>query len=181
MKRLAGEDFAALFESFERTAFRLETLDLYIVPEEAQAFDDFLAGRPFDLAWFEPWLTMIRELHDTGRQMQRVRLVADPPTDYQAFELAVTPNNLAAGEDIHLLPASMAGPLELPGYDYWLFDDRLVAVMRFTDGGSFVYAELSDDPAMVDAHRAARDVALQHAVSYADYLAARSPERSPRD
>jgi hypothetical protein len=181
MRRLAGEEFGALLGSFERTAYRLETLDLYVVPEEAQAFDDFLAGRAFDLAWFEPWLTMIRQLHDTGRQMQRVRLVADPPTDYQAFELAVTPNNLAAGEDIHVLPASMAAALDLPDYDYWLFDDALVAVMRFTDGGRFMYAELSDDPVTVAEHRTARDVALQHAIPYADYIAARSPERSPRD
>ncbi|MFJ8435307.1 DUF6879 family protein [Kitasatospora sp. NPDC094019] len=41
---LDGTEFGRLFERFHRTAFRLETLDLYDVEEEQEEFAAFLAG-----------------------------------------------------------------------------------------------------------------------------------------
>ncbi|MFI6688111.1 DUF6879 family protein [Streptomyces sp. NPDC050485] len=41
---LSGKEFGRLFETFERTAFRLETLSVYSVEEEREDFERFLAG-----------------------------------------------------------------------------------------------------------------------------------------
>ncbi|MBT2458886.1 DUF6879 family protein, partial [Streptomyces sp. ISL-86] len=41
---LSGEEFGRLFETCERTAFRLETLAVYDVEEEREDFERFLAG-----------------------------------------------------------------------------------------------------------------------------------------
>lgn len=38
--------FLALFDSFEHTAFRLETRDAYVEDEETEPLRAFLAGRP---------------------------------------------------------------------------------------------------------------------------------------
>lgn len=101
MDRLVGENFNALFETFERTAFRLETREHYTVDEEADALQEFLADGRFDLGWFEPWSQTIRTITAAGRTMSRVRVVNEPPTDYQRFELAVAPANISAGENHH--------------------------------------------------------------------------------
>jgi len=170
MGRLAGEDFNRLFSTYVHTAFRLETRDHYAVTDEAEAFRKFLAGEPYELDWHRTWLAGIRSITGSGRRMQRVRLVSEPPTDYQRFELAVTPTNLAAGEDIRVLPRSRAAGLDLPAYDFWLFDDTRLGIMHFDDDGLFQGIEMIEDPTTMTAHHAASDRALQHAMSYADYV-----------
>ncbi|MFC0529005.1 DUF6879 family protein [Phytohabitans kaempferiae] len=171
MKRLAGEDFNRLFSTYVHTAFRLETRDHYAVSDEAEAFRRFLAGEPYDLDWHQTWLAGIRSITASGRRMQRVRLVSKPPTDYQRFELAVTPANLEAGEDIRILPRSRVAGLGLPDYDFWLFDDTLLGIMHFDADGLFQGIEMIEDSTTVAAHNAARDRAIRHAISYADYSA----------
>jgi hypothetical protein len=171
MARLTGEDFNSIFESFERTAFRLETLPHYAVPIEAEAFADFLAGRPFNIDWHRPWLDTMAGHIQAGRTVQRVRVMDEPPTPYQRFELAVTPHNLAIGEDIRVLRMSAARALNLPELDFWLFDDARIVVMQFDAGGVLLDAEVSDDAARVAIHREARDRALAHAVPYVEYMA----------
>lgn len=172
MKRLVGEDFMRLFQTFDDTAFRLETRDHYAVSDEAEAYVKFLAGEPFDLEWHEAWLAGIRDIAASGRRLQRVRLVSEPPTDYQRFELVITPTNQEAGEDIRVLPRSDATDLDLPSYDFWLFDENRVAVMRFDVEGVFHGVEMVEEGSMVTAHQAARDRAISRAVPYAQYIAA---------
>ncbi|MFE5722997.1 DUF6879 family protein [Streptomyces erythrochromogenes] len=41
---LSSVEFGRLFETFERSAFRLETLAVYSVEEEREEFERFLAG-----------------------------------------------------------------------------------------------------------------------------------------
>jgi hypothetical protein len=177
--RLASEDFDAVFDSFTRTAFRLETLPHYAVPIEADAYADFLAGRPYDLTWHHAWLdTMHRKIRQ-GQRVQRVRVMDEPPTPYQRFELAVTPHNLDIGEDIRVIVRSTAVALALPACDFWLFDDQRVVSMDFDAHGVLKGAEVTDDPSRVASCQAARDLALAHAMTYAVYWD--GPEASEPD
>jgi hypothetical protein len=171
MDRLVGEDFNALFETFERTAFRLETREHYTVDEEADALQEFLADGRFDLGWFEPWLQTIRTITAAGRTISRVRVVNEPPTDYQRFELAVAPANISAGETITLLERSKARTLNLPEYDFWIFDDNRLVTMHFADDGRMVEALATEDQDVVRQHREAQARATAHATPYADYIA----------
>lgn len=161
-----------MFSTFKRMAFRLETRDFYAVFEEANAYRNFLAGEPYDLHWHQSWLAGIQDITTSGRQMQRVRLVSEPPTDYQRFELAVTPSNVEAGEDIRVLPRSIASGIELPDYDFWLFDDTRLGIMHFDHDGLFHGVEMIEEPTAVADHRQARQQALERAVPYAEYIAA---------
>src|SRR6266498_3070001 len=76
-----SEEFGRLFETFEHTAFRLETLDRYTVPEEDEALRRFLAGEPPDPDLFVSWFTLVRAATAAGKAVQRVHLISEPLTD----------------------------------------------------------------------------------------------------
>lgn len=166
---VSGDDFTDLFRRFEQTAFRLEVRRSYGIVEEDEPYQRFLAGEEPGLDWFQPWLTLMRHVTSAGRRVERVRLVDDPPSDYLRFELWGTPHNLDAGEDIRYLTHETAADLELPPYDFWIFDDRVVARVEFADDDAFLGATLSDDPEEVRRHNRHRDAAWRHAVTFSRY------------
>jgi hypothetical protein len=80
-----------------------------------------------------------------------------------------------AGDDIRYLDRTHAR--DLPDYDYWLFDSRLVAKMHFADDDTFVAFELIEDSAVVVEHNYWRDAALHHAVTRDEFAAKHSQQR----
>lgn len=73
-------EFGALFERFERSAFRIEARDHYDVDDERERFAAFLEGRPAlprtpeDAAW----LALVAASRAAGRVIERVRIVSEP-------------------------------------------------------------------------------------------------------
>jgi hypothetical protein len=84
--------------------------------------------------------------------------------DYNRWSYAVAEHNIAAGEDIRYLVRDRAETVGLPQRDYWLFDSRELAVMRFDDDDRFQGAEIVDDPSVIVQHNYWRDVAWHHAL-----------------
>jgi len=168
-----SEEFDRLFQTFERTAFRLEALDRYAVPIEDEPVRRFLAGEPVDTDWLTPYLTLVQRAAAAGKRLQRVRVVSEPPTDndYLRYEFAYYPYSIAAGEDIRVLSRAQAERLDLPDRDFWLFDSRLVALMRFDRDGHLHGVELTDEPQVVARCCYWRDAALHHATSFERYVA----------
>jgi hypothetical protein len=70
-----------------------------------------------------------------------------------------------------VLPRGRAEGLDPPDRDYWLFDSRQAALMRFDDDGHFYGVELTEDPHAVARCCYWRDVALHHAIPYERYIA----------
>jgi hypothetical protein len=173
-RRIEANDWDAwgnLFK-FGRSAFRLETLQTYAEPDEAPAVARFMAGEDpgLDTSW---WESMVRSHRDAGRSMIRVRVLIEPLSDYARFQLPYFRRFVEAGEDIRVIATSQGNwPTGIPSHDYWLFDDRDVWAMRYTDTGTFIRADLLDDPQDVAAHRRRRDVALTQAVPLHEYLTA---------
>lgn len=161
-----GGEFAGLFTSFHRTAWRFETQLTYAEDYEQAELRRYLSGAPLDVTYLTDWLSVVRAATAAGRTFQRVRVVTEPLTDYLRFELAVAPHNVAAGEEIRLLPATQARGLRLPDHDFWLFDDSRLAIMQF-ERSSFVGAQLVDDAPVVQRHRVVRDTAWRHAEPFA--------------
>lgn len=176
--RLVGEDFGRLFQTFEHTAWRLETRDSYLVEEEQDPYRSFLAGEPVGLDWFQPWLDQIAELTSSGKRIGRVRLVTTPLTDYLRFELHNTVHNQAAGEDIRFLDKATGMQLGLPDYDYWLFDSNRVGRMHFDSEGRPLGAEIITDPAIVVQHNYWRDRAIHHAIPFDEFRQTKAPRRA---
>lgn len=163
---LKGEDFGRLFETFERTAFRLETLAAYDVESEREEFADFLAGKPLPPESADnPW---VRSMTDLGKQVDRVHVLTSPLSDYLRYELAWYPGNIAAGESNGIIDAAQQQVSGLPDHDFWLYDDARVYRMHYTEAGQFVGAEPLPD-SRLDEYRRYRDIALTHAVPFSEY------------
>jgi hypothetical protein len=163
---LTGEDFGRLFETFEWTAFRLETLAVYDVSEEREEFADFLAGGPLPAKSADnPW---VRSMTDHGKQVSRVHVLSSPLSDYLRYELAWYPGNVAAGESIGIIDLARQNVSGLPDHDFWLFDDARVYRMHYTEAGQFIGGQLLPDSRLAE-YRRYRDIALTHAVSFAEY------------
>jgi hypothetical protein len=158
-------DLGKLFETFRVSAFRLETLPEYRVPQDAEWLQAFRNGesRPQERD-DRPWLTTVRRAIARGAQMQRVRLVETPLTQYQRFQFSWGyPENTDAGEEISILDYRPDGLLEV---DFWLFDDRTAVVLEYDDGGRFLRAVVAET---VEPYRQARDMALKSSVPFREY------------
>jgi hypothetical protein len=168
-----SEEFDQPFQTFKRTAFRLEALDRYAVPIEEEPVRRFLAGEPVDLGWLTPYLTLVQHARAAGKRYQRVRVVSEPliDNDYLRYEFAYYPHTIAAGEEIRILPRARAEALELPDRDFWLFDSCLVALMRFDREGHLHGVELTDEPQVVARCCYWRDAALHNAIAFERYVA----------
>ncbi|MFF3557707.1 DUF6879 family protein [Streptomyces tsukubensis] len=163
---LTGEDFGRLFETFERTAFRLETLDEYDVEEEREEIARFMAGEDMGPEWADnPW---VRSMTDKGKQVSRVHVLKSPLTDYLRYELSAYPGNITAGETIGIIDQSEQTVSGLPGHDFWLFDDRHVYRMHYTEAGAFIGGELLPAEVLPE-YRGYRERALSAAVPFAAY------------
>ncbi|PZG56339.1 hypothetical protein C1I98_01530 [Spongiactinospora gelatinilytica] len=177
MTLVSGEAFGDLFRSFERTAFRLEPRERYNSPGEQEPLRRFLAGEPDDLGWNRPWLDLMAEHAAKRKFVHRVRVVSVPLSEYSRFGLWCAQFALQAGEDIRYLDRARAQGL--PQDDYWLFDSKWAAVLRFDDDDVLLGAEIVTDPATVAELAAGRDDAWHRAVTRDQFLASLAGSRAP--
>ncbi|MGH9656906.1 MAG: DUF6879 family protein [Bryobacteraceae bacterium] len=161
---IEGAEFGELFARFTDSAFRLETLENYREPHERDAIRRFVTGRPPDDSWAGDYVRLLRRLQAGGRRIERVRVLSRPLTTYQRFVMDLAARcTVPAGEDLRVLDQSHAETIGLSlGTDFWLFDDRLAALMHF-EGGAFTGAELIDDSAEIGRLRALRQIAWKAA------------------
>jgi hypothetical protein len=161
---LTPEAFGRLFTDFEHTAFRLEVRSRYDDDEERKHFERYLRGEEPEDEWFLDWVDYLLGITGEGKRIERVRVVDEPPTDYQLWMQDIARRlSRRAGEDIRYLTRSRAAELGLPAEDYWLFDSQVAAVLHF-EGDRLLGAELVHDPSEVVKKGYVRDAAWHHAV-----------------
>jgi hypothetical protein len=146
-------DFAELLGSAKHTAVHLEMRDVYSVGNETESFGEFLRTGQTDLdpdsSFWQGWTPLVRETVARGVQMRRARIVSEPVTDYIRWEHALTPVNIAVGEEVRWLPRRLASDIALPGNDLWLIDDRRVMFHWFTGDGDWAGHEFTQDQDVV--------------------------------
>lgn len=154
---LTDGDFAGEFwdqlAGFQRTAWRWENQPFYEIGAELPNVDAFLAGHPADPMqneYLAPWMRQVAAQTAAGKQIGRVRVIEEPPTEYQRWERWLDRWNTDAGEAIMYLPRSyvrqnLSAQEPFPGTDWWLFDDARVMIMHFDGAGQRVRVELTDD------------------------------------
>lgn len=165
-----------MLAAFRVSAFRLETRDHYALDYEQAEFDQFLAGSPEpppEVSWWRPWLDRIGAFTAAGKTIGRVRVISDPPSDYQRWEIWAAPWHAAAGEQIGYLSRERAEGIGLSvALDWWLLDDERLILMYFTGSGEIDHKELITDPGTVARHRAWRDLAVRNATPAEEIAAA---------
>jgi hypothetical protein len=168
---LAGDEFADRFTTFRHTAYRLETLQSYDVPQEEEPLAAFLAGDPVSFGPSKDgWTAVIAEAVAAGKSFRRVHVVTEPLSDYLRFEMQSYRPNVEAGEDVRILPVAPGRWPDLPRHDYWLFDSADLWLMNYDEAGHFAGARSVTDAGHIVMHNYWRDAALHAAVPYAEYV-----------
>lgn len=134
-------DLERAFETFCTDAFRVEVLPAYDVPEEAADLEAWRQGRPRPARdeTSDPWLARIaQDTADGRRTWRRLRVVSDPLTEYERWELGEYAT--AQGEQVRILGRDSAIGLT----DVWLFDTgtphACAYLLRYSPGGAWIGA-----------------------------------------
>lgn len=165
---LGFEDFGRMFTNLKHSAWRLETRHRYASDEETSTYEEFI--RAGTVAWDldDPWCVNRRAQSALGKRFERVRVLDSPATDGQRYLLDNARRNSAVGETIRVLPRSTAEELRLPNEDFWIFDARVVALLRFDGADEMTGVELITNPVEVVRYCQVREAAWHHAVPYED-------------
>ncbi|MDW8806293.1 hypothetical protein P1P68_16250 [Streptomyces scabiei] len=163
------DTFRRLFETFEHTAWRLETRRGYASDREDPDYRAFLETGSAPCDFSEPWFVNVRNQTAAGKRIGRVRVADDPPTQEQLFLLDYARHNASVGEDMRYLWRKDAERTGLPAEDFWIFDSRIVALLHFDDADTLLGIELITEPARIVRYSAMRDAAMHHAVPYQQF------------
>ena len=169
MRLLQGPDFEEIFRTFDHSAFHLEVEDAYHTPDESEPFQRFLNNERDDFEWHRPWLDLVRKTTETGRRIERIRIVSLPHVDYTRWGLTVAPLNIECGEDIRWLPRPLLKGAEVTTDDFWLIDRKRVVFTVFTPDGTFSGGAETVDPVIVERCNRVRDGLWSLAIPHAEY------------
>jgi hypothetical protein len=159
---------------FRTSAFRLECRQHYDNPAERAWYARYLqTGRvPVFTPDNDSWCQRVAEARASGKTVQRVHLIREPPSDYVRFELECQRASIAAGEDVRVVvlpdnpehpPLAHDGHLE----DFWLFDDETVVALDYDPEGRFLGAR--EAQRSLRYYRELRDEVMQHSISLKEY------------
>ena len=167
----SSKTLGELFDTFEREAFRLETLDDYSKSGNVDAYHAFLAGERQPDDYNAGWIEELRSHTEKGKRVYRVHILSRPLTDYLRFELGWGyRKNMSGGEEFFILDIT-GKPNPLDGVpDFWSFDSSAVAVMNYDAAGKFLGAVVLPPERTAEFNRY-RDVALAHAEPFTEWWA----------
>jgi hypothetical protein len=169
MEAITFQEFQGIFRVVRR-AFHLELRDDYHIEDEEVPFRKWLKGEPDDFGWRIEWLSFVKGVITRGVVVQRARVVTEPHTDYVRWELALDPQNIAAGEDIRYLPRHNAEDIVLPTEDCWLFDDERLVLSLFKPGGGSGGFAREYNPDLIRRYRVVCNQVWSRAIPYTEYV-----------
>ena len=120
------------FETFERTAFRVEALPQYSVKEEHEALHQFTKTGTFT-PFNEAWWILVQSATSAGKQVHRLRLLSEKLTDYERFEIQAY-QGISAGEEIRTVLRQDYPDLT----DFWMFDETYIGELHYDEDGTFI-------------------------------------------
>ncbi|MGH3915534.1 MAG: DUF6879 family protein [Pseudonocardiaceae bacterium] len=172
-------ELARIVDGAQLSAFRLETLPQYLVPQERDEFAAWRSGRLVALPTPEtnPWLAHVAARASSGVRWSRVHVLDHPLSEYCRYEIWGYAANQAAGEQIYLADRGTHPDLESLREDFWLVDDAVAVRMIYAAQGRFERPELVEN---VRPYVAMRDIAFRHAEPLDEYVARRGRELTAR-
>ncbi|MGH3922729.1 MAG: DUF6879 family protein, partial [Pseudonocardiaceae bacterium] len=157
------DELKAEFDRMEREAFRLQQYQSYagVTGPEWEAWQ---AGKPLPAITPEnnPFLKKVAGYTATGRRVYEVHIVEWPLAKYTRYALAVIPMEMWDGSETFLVDRDVHPDLATLTEDFWMFDKRRVAVMRYDEQERFV--EVADPTEPIETYIARRDLAMKYAV-----------------
>lgn len=146
-------DWFRRLQTFRHSAVHLETLPYY--QADLDAFDRWRAGQletTVHLPDFAAWQSLVRTHTIAGRRMARVRILDEPPTEYQLFEVWLSQWNELAGESVRAIARSRAETIGLlpAGFDFWVLDEEVLLVMTHDRNGLLGEVPVVTNPGRVN-------------------------------
>ncbi|WP_084628394.1 DUF6879 family protein [Amycolatopsis nigrescens] len=167
---LGRDEWRRVFDRFERSAFRLELQQTYTMPTEQDGLRRFLAGEPKPDDHNSAWHERIRGYVGAGKVVQRAKVVQLPLTEYLRYQWSWSiPENVAAGEDYRVVDTTGKN-LDLPPYDFWMFDELVVVHLNYRSDGTQISRELVENP-NIEKYLKWRDIALENGVPFSEWNA----------
>lgn len=168
-------DMSALRGNVTEEVFRLETRQRYNVPYEEPLIRAFEEGRPQPAnESITRHMATAHRLRAADKRDYRVHVIELPLTPYLRYELDGYRENIEAGEEILIADRAWHPDLAELTEDFMLFDgdtDRASVVWyRYNDNDELLARDHSHDPADIEACRRHRDLAVAHAVPYAEFI-----------
>ncbi|MFE6741462.1 DUF6879 family protein [Streptomyces tubercidicus] len=164
-------EFGELFKTFEHSAWRLETRRGYASDREDDTYHQFVETGTVTWDLDNDWCRNMRAQTAAGKRVGRVRIVDSPPTTGQLYLLDNAKRNAATGEDMRNLWRADAERLQLPAEDFWIFDSRFIALLRFDEADTLLHVELITEPSEVMRYAQVRDAAVHHSSPYEEFAA----------
>ncbi|MEO7194879.1 MAG: DUF6879 family protein [Pseudonocardiaceae bacterium] len=163
------DDLVRLIENVQFSAFRIETLPQYLVPQEAEEFTSWKAGHERTLRTPETHKYLADFQRDVARGIRwyRVHILDQPLTAYLRFELCGYLANQAAGEEIYIVDRDRHSDLESLHEDFWLYDDEIAVRMAYDNDGHFLRPERAN---AIEGYRLMRDTAMRYAEPLNNYF-----------
>lgn len=168
-------DVIALYQGVTEEAFRLEARQRYNVPYEEPLVRAFLDGQPQpENELIANHFASVRALRAAGRRDYRVHIIELPLTPYLRYELSVYPGSIEAGEEIFIANRAWHPDLVALREDFALFDGdsdhAAVLWYHYNDDDELLARDHSVDPTDIEVCRRHRDLAVAHAVPYAEFV-----------
>lgn len=171
---------ADLYRTCRVSAFRLEALQDYAVAgdDDRRRRQAFFAGDPLPPPGpgKQDDLRLIERRREDGIRVGRIHLVDRPLTDYLRYELAVYPENIAAGEDVRIVDRSLHPELDAVIGDFAVFDGETgrgtVVWFDYGKDGRLLGYRITDAPDAVEHGRSVYAKALRRSVPLSEFMAA---------
>lgn len=138
-------DLERLFATFETEAFRLEMQREYRLDEEWQLFTAAQSGEIVTEYPFPQWLDRVEHWKGEGKSVRRVMVSTAPPSAFFEFRIRQYRRNVQAGEEVRLV---FTNDMPITG-DFWLFDERVAAMLHHDAEGHLLRVEVTDEPGMI--------------------------------
>lgn len=173
---LPNDKFVEFYWSgFEKSSFRLETLDSYGATVDDEMFSSYLAGGlsiPKNEGR-ESWCAKIKEATESGKEMSRIHIVPTVLTPYLRYEIewGYTLSTQPSGENIFLVNREANPRLaKLAQEDFYLLDDKRAIVVVYDENNSFLRTELEVGEEEVAAMVKLKEDLMAVAIPLSEYL-----------
>ncbi len=168
-------DVFALCEEVTEEAFRLETRQRYNVPYEEPLVRAFEEGRSQpENESITRHMASVSSLRSADKRDYRVHVLELPLTPYLRYELSVYPESIETGEEIFIADRAWHAGLAELTEDFMLLDGDTdhasVVWYRYNDNDELLARDHSHDPVDIEVCRRHRDLAVAHAIPYAEFI-----------
>jgi len=173
MNLLVDKEFENLFTAFQKIAFRWERLESYRVNSEVEYFEYYIhKGVCLADDCSNDWIKVVENANRQGKAIQRVRLLPEEIGDYLRFEIDCGYIYSAEqGEKIYFIPQNIANSLKnIPDYDFWLFDDKILVKMNYDNEGNFLGAEKIKNEHEIRKSLMAKNALIKNSILFEEWI-----------